>query len=1175
MHLKRVKIFGFKTFAERTEFNVEGGLIAVVGPNGCGKSNLVDAILWGLGEGNARHLRAQTGPDVIFNGSSRRKAVGFAEVSLLFDNEDGALPLESTDVAITRRISRSGDSDYAINRHSCRQRDVYELLADSGLGRAGYAIVGQKEIDMALSASPEDRRGWIDEAAGVQRYRARKVESQKRLSAASGHLERVHDILRELESQREPLREEAEVAARYKSALHSLRAVESGLLVHELAKAVSEIEDLERRIAESQAIASSESQRAGAIEAEGRQITVRIGDVDRMLEELRERQQALMTAVERAEAEIRISEERLRSLDEAEKGLGEEAAAVSERIRDAEAEVASLQEEETKERADLEKLEVELSGAGSETEVLQKRLKAIEERLESARLQHGRRLKQQAERAHRSDRSDQARRELAGIEATLPDLHEALNAATEARDEALAAVARIDVRIEELESERTAIRLEDDREAQEARKWLTERSSLEGRHRGIEATIEAHEGLAQGTRAVLEAADRGHLQGRYVPVAEAVEVDREHALAIETALGASANDLIVDDESEAKAAIAWLKSNRAGRATFQPIPLMRPLQPSPDLRRLLGERGVVGRASELVECDAKHRPVFDSLLGRVLLVDDLDTALRLAKTQGWNRMVTLEGEVLHGSGAVTGGQAGRQTYGMVQRKAELAEIQSQIQALVRRIAAHEKQSEARARKREELESATGAERERLRTASQEASEARDFLRTLTEEQSSTERGRDRLVQELERLGQHDDEEVPEVDLKAIELERDEALHSFAARSADVEASAARLKEAEIRAEQAKFRVVQGRRRLEIAQEAERHRERRAAGLEPERDRLKAEIVARTSTRDRQRTELQEVESKLARTQERKRELSTRSSQLAEDVRHARDNALAVGQALHQSELNRARAEARRATSAQRLFEEYGISEEQAVGDAGKVELPSDAATVVNRLRRELRAMGDVNLGAIEAFERLTSRFDELQAQRLDILEGIEQVQAAIQELDRLTRDRFLSTFAQVQVAFSELFVKLFGGGEGKILLTHPDSLLETGVELELVLPGKKRQRLELLSGGERSLCATAFLFALLQVKPSPLVVLDEVDAPLDGRNVERFANLLREFSSRIQFIVITHNDITIQAADTLIGVTMQEPGVSVLVPVQLPARDEAPALGERQVAEASSTLASG
>ena len=341
MRLKRVKIFGFKTFADRAEFNLDGGVIAVVGPNGCGKSNLVDAILWGLGEGNSRHLRAQSSQDVIFSGTPKRKAVGFAEVTLLFDNEDGLLPIDTPEVSITRRLTRGGDTEYSINRRSCRLRDIYDLLADSGLGRAGYAIVGQKEIDAALSASAEDRRGWVDEAAGVQRYRVRKLESQRRLAQAQEHLSRVNDILSELEAQREPLAEEAEVAIRYKNILGSLREVEIGLLIEEVAKSIREVSDLEKRLEDSAKLMRAELERADTLEAESKRTGVKISELEQEMDDIRAHQQATLTSLERAASNLKLLEQRLQNLDEQEKSLAVDSEEGAERIREAEAEVAA------------------------------------------------------------------------------------------------------------------------------------------------------------------------------------------------------------------------------------------------------------------------------------------------------------------------------------------------------------------------------------------------------------------------------------------------------------------------------------------------------------------------------------------------------------------------------------------------------------------------------------------------------------------------------------------------------------------------------------------------------------------------------------------------------------------------------------------------------------------
>jgi chromosome segregation protein len=1157
MRLKRVRIFGFKTFADRTEVNLDGGVIAVVGPNGCGKSNLVDAILWGLGEGNSRHLRANSSQDVIFSGSAKRKPVGFAEVSLLFDNEDGALPIETPEVTITRRLNRAGDSEYSINRRTCRLRDIYDLLADSGLGRAGYAIVGQKEIDAALSASAEDRRAWVDEAAGVQRYRARKVESLRRLAAAQEHLSRVADILRELTAQREPLREEAEVAIRYKSVQESLREVELGLLIQEASAAVRELKELQARIDEAARLVREELARAESLDEQVRGMGLLISEIESEMDSIRGLQQGSLTALERAEANLALVKQRLESLDEQEKSLSEDEESAQVRIAEAESELREATEQEAAELANLSRLREELGGAGVEANRLRDSLTAVQRELAKAREAEARRLKREAEQAHQAERRTAVRRELDGIEATLPELEQGIAEAQTALDAQTAVVSEAQAQIKELEGQVLEVRRDEERDAQSVRQALSQKASLEGRRRGIEATIDAHEGLTQGTKAVLEAADRGLLDAEYTPVAEAVEADRELALAIETALGGSANDLIVDHDSDAKAAINWLKQNRAGRATFQPIPLMRPVEPSFELRRLLGERGVVGRASELVSCKARFRPVIDSLLGRVVVVQELDVALRLAKTSGWSRMVTLEGEIVHSSGAVTGGQQARQGYGMVQRKADLAELETELAGLDRTVREFDKRSAGRTAKRSQLDAALAEARERLAVENRESAENGKFLRTLLDERQSTIRGRDRLLRELELLDRDGEADASEaVDIGEVESRRDDLMKQLAARSADAEQAEARLREAETRVQQAQVRLYASRKRLQLAQEAEETRHSKLRNLGPLREKYAAEIVSLGEDQSAARRSREEADQALAKAHEERRRLLEQSYALTEQAKGARENAGSMGGAAHQAELSRARAESRRAAAFERLFEEYGLGEEDALRQEGQHEVPADAQSLVNRLRRELRAMGDVNLGAIDAFERLNQRVEELGAQQQDVLDGIAQVEASISELDKLTRDRFLSTFTALETSFSESFQKLFGGGEGKIALTDPTRVLESGIDLQITLPGKKRQPLQLLSGGERSLCCAAFLFSLLRVKPSPLVVLDEVDAPLDGRNVERFAAALHELTDQTQFIVITHNPTTIETAPVWLGVTMQEPGVSSLVPARLPSTKE-------------------
>lgn len=1163
MRLKRVRIFGFKTFADRTEFDLDGGFVAIIGPNGCGKSNLVDAILWGLGEGNARQLRAQSSQDVIFSGSANRKGVGFAEVTLLFDNEDGALPIDSPEVSITRRLTRAGESEYAINRQPCRLRDVHELLADSGLGRAGYSIVGQKEIDQALAASAEDRRAWVDEAAGVQRYRARKTEAQKRLSSARTHLERVGDILAELENQREPLREEAEIAARYKTALESLRSVESSLLIKEAVAAAREVEHLFDLVGKNAKLAKDELALADHLEGQAKERLSEAEALQLSIDRARADFQEAVASGERAEADIRLAEERLRGLDELESSLGRPDEEAKLKLAQAEEDLAHARQEAENETAALEATRLELAGSGEEARALSGRLRELESRLQAARLAEADRIRQKAELGHRKERAKEIQRELLGIEQDAETLEQGLlDAQTQAS--ALEADLRAEKdRIKLLEADLAEARKGEEIDAQGIRRMLAERSNLEGRRAGVEATIHAHEGLSQGARAVLEACDRKILDGAYTLVAEAIETPTDLALAIETSLGGAANDLIVDHESDAKRAIEWLKEHRLGRATFQPIPLMRPSEPSVELRRLLGERGIVGRASDLVSCAPRFRPVIDSLLGRVVIVESLDAALRLAKTSGWNRMVSLDGEVIHNSGAVTGGRQAKQGYGIVQRKADLAALDEQVANLTRSIEEAEGRARLRAKSKVGAESAIRERQEKIATLREEFDEASAFLRSLQQEQSQAEKSRARLTQELEKLSAPIEEAIGEP-VAPLEEERDSLLKAIAGHTSDAEQAESRLRELDERVAKAKARAEAAQRRLEATIEDEQKRARRLEHVGPERERLHTEIQRQIERRDQSIQTKDVLSAKIdSLSAARAERLADRESAQSK-AQAARTNAAAIQESITQSEIRRARADSKRAAAAQRLFEEYGVSEEEAAEREPDVFVPTDAGEVVSKLRRELRAMGEVNLGAIEAFDRLTKRYDEMEDQRKDILEGIDQVEATIKELDKLTRERFLDAFGRLQVAFADMIVKLLGGGEGEISLTDPTSILDTGIEIEATLPGKKRQRLELLSGGERALCATAFLFALLKVKPSPLVILDEVDAPLDGRNVERFAAMLTDFSHEAQFVVITHNPTTIEAAPVWFGVTMQEPGVSTLAPVRLP---PGKALGGRLAAE--------
>lgn len=1150
MKLRRVRIFGFKTFAERTDLELDGDLIAIVGPNGCGKSNIVDAILWALGEPHAKALRAQTNTDVICNGSEKRKPMGYAEVTLTFDNEDGALPIPLAEVTVSRRLTRAGDSTYSINRRTCRQKDVHDLFADSGLGRTGYAIVGQRDIDQALSASSTDRRAWLDEAAGVQRFRAKRQESMRRLDEAEEHLERVEGILNDIDAQRLPLEADALVARRYLELKDVLTTLETGLLAQDIRRAQALIEESEAKIAEAMDKARLDSERAHRHEAETKRLGDDIAEFERKMDALRELRQAKLTESERESAEEKLARQKHAALDELEQNLDREREIAANMEAEAAADVEVARAEHGAAKEALQSLLAEGSTKKDDARAAEQALKEVESELARAREAQTKAQRSAAERAQDAERRAWLRKEQEGISGALPDLEKAI---ADANSQAAEARARLDASRERLkettEQQKSGMSRSAEREAT-LRDLLARQAALGGKRRGLEATIESHDGLNQGSAAVLGLVRSRDLPDVYRPVASALVAETDVALAIETALGGAAHDLIVPHEEDAKAAIRLLKDRRLGRATFQPISLVSRQYRGETPIGCLGRRGIVGRASDLVECEPSDRPVIDSLLGRVVVAETLDDALAHSDSQGWNRMVTLDGEVLHRGGAVTGGRAARSGTGMVQRRAELQEVERELDDLAEGISKHQAALEKDREAAKAAEGLLAGIRTEIEGLEAEFREAEKWRHQIELEIQATNREQDRLLREITAIEERLAQPITLApDVEPLEAKRTEAMAKVAALTADAGAMLMRRREAEESVQRCASRLSDAERRHRSLADQQAHRAKRLGGLDHEREHL-----LKTAENHRMRAEAasQEAErmgQEVQETAKTRQQLLEQSFQLAEAAKLAREAASATAEQVRQSEIERAKAESRRANAVQRLLEEYGAAPED-IPDGEP--LPAEAPLQVTRLRKEMRDLGTVNLGAIEAYERLSSRHAEMSLQHEDLVRSKDEVLAAVRELDRLTRDRFTSTLAKVNEQFQIFFGRLFGGGEAAIELEDPESVLTSGVRIDVMVPGKKRQRLELLSGGERSLCACAFLFALLSVRPAPLVVLDEVDAPLDGRNVERFVETLSSFKEQTQFVLITHNPVTIAAAPIWFGVTMQEPGVTRVLPYKAP-----------------------
>ncbi|MGC8785602.1 MAG: chromosome segregation protein SMC [Armatimonadota bacterium] len=1167
MILKSLSILGFKSFADRVRLDFGEGITAIVGPNGSGKSNIADAIQWVLGEQNVRTLRAENSAEVIFAGSARRKPLGMAEVSLTVDNSAGLLPIDFAEVTITRRLYRSGESEYLLNKTPCRLRDIVELFMDTGLGRATYAILTQNEVDIVLSAKPEDRRALFEEAAGIQKYRHRKREALRKLENTEANLTRVYDILMELEAQREPLRQQAEVAIRYHQLVSRLREIEVAALwaqVQESERAREQTQQeqqrLHRRLLEVNAqLAECESlsQKLGA----------QIADAEADLDTLRALQQASLTAYERAESRRALIEQRLQNSRDNLNRLQEELAENDSRL-------AEIQQQAQQWQGRRLELQQRIEEVEQQREVARERLRLIEHALQQAQ-QHYMERTQEVVRARayldglrlrRAETEQGLQALLNRVEETERSLHEVeerLKAAQAQRDKAVGAAELAAREVQRCETELQKAQAEVQRRRQELEARARENARLSARLQALLESEAAQEGIFGGVRAVLDAAAQGRLTGTYLMVADALQPQEPYVTAIEVALGASAQDIITANEEEARLAIEWLKQHARGRATFLPLNLLRPSEPPPSLQQCIREGLAIGFASELVQYAPELEVVAQYLLGRVLVAPDFDSAVQIVRRyNGWSKVVTLEGELFLPGGAITGGKMPGRATGIVSRKAERSRAERDLRA------GEEEEASLSLRLQEATQAAETAQhrwreaRKEQEQAQQRAAQADSALQTVAQEQTI-------LLQQLQALRQEQTEQAKrlyELDNEILELEgrlppeteqtispeevsryrqqRDEA----ATQLQEAEVTLGRLAEQLRALEHEREALTQIQRDLHLQAQ---NRKARIAELE-------AQIAQDGQALEQTLQELQritrqreQIEKDFAVQRNVRQNLLQQNLENSERLKALSQQQTALAQQAHELELTLARIEMQRTQAVTRLWEEYEV-------DVSRHTTPDlsqftpETASEINRLRREIRQMGNVNTGAAEEYQRLTERYEFLEKQRTDLEAAREDLLQAIQEIDASTRDLFLETFHAVQKAFQDVFTRLFDGGKAELELTQPHNLLETGVEIIVQPPGKRRQNLLLLSGGERALVAIALMFAFLQVKPSPFCVLDEVDAALDGANVEKFAELLRDYSRHSQVIIITHNPVTMECADVWYGVTMQEQGVSRVISYRAP-----------------------
>ena len=1161
MRMKRIEISGFKSFADRTEFELGEGLTAVVGPNGSGKSNLAEAVKWVLGEQSARLLRGTRMDDVIFCGTAKRKGVGLAEVTLVFDNSDGRLPLDLCEVAITRRVYRAGDAEYFINRKACRLRDIAELFLDTGIGKESYSFVGQGRIEEILSSDSRSRRVIFEEATGISRYKLRKKEAEMRLGDTAGNMRRIQDIDWELKTQLEPLVGEAERAKHYLHMTEMRDSLEKELLLYEVALAERQHQTLH-----TQALRVSDD----CVHCESRL----------QLQEAQQASSSLTASVDLAAfrgAERDLLQHTLLCEQRSERlkdTAGEHERAVS-RWQQATVALDRLLLEE-------DRLEQELSHASSELSGFKRNLSekaaALGDCPESG-AEHTSRLDSEhaADLAALEERIHVVRGALAEREKETQVLNETFFRKAEQHRSLMGRIEGLSVEQEERELERedlarglaettaqladVAARLRQLEGEALLREQRRQRTEAEGhgaltRLRTLEASERQMEGLSRGARFVLGLNMRGVLG----VVGNLLTTEERYEVAVEVALGAQVGDIVTDTEFTAKKAIAALKEKAQGRATFYPLDTLKPR----DLRefpvRAAAAKGCLGRAVDLVKFSPELAPVVRHTLGNVLVCDGLESASQVAALTGYTwRIVTLDGDLVLPGGSITGGSRPERQAWLLSRRRELedaAAILEEKRSLEESIAAEI------AKVREEAAQTATTRQKLTGEVDRMEKELRELLQViarLTEERRFLSDSTSTLVAELTRYQTEQCGVAAEIDnLKSRIAEltglREQALRTTEDIAARQAAKSARRLELAIEVARLESQVAlitpqiaERKRMLASAKERRENGEREVAeaatateNLKERMGTLEAEITLLRGKVETFAAHVERGRAKQAQHAERQATLHATNQALQSELNSAR-------QKLHNIELRRERVAAEEDFLKTKLRQKYPHSE----GQTSALSSRSEAETSIAELDNKLAQLGPVRIAAIAESERLSERISFLAREQDDLRQAEEHLRGVMAELDQVMGERFVTGFSSIQKAFSEVAARLFGGATARIYLSDPEYPLESGIEVDVQPLGKRLQSITLLSGGERALVALSLLCAVLKVKPTPFCVLDEIDAPLDEANVERLIAVLRELCINTQFLIITHTRGTMMAADMLYGVTMREEGVSKVLAVKV------------------------
>ena len=1179
MYLKALEIQGFKSFPDKTVLSFGEDITAIVGPNGSGKSNISDAIRWVMGEQSTKALRGGKMEDVIFGGTALRKQQGFAEVSLVLDNTDHLFPLEESEVMVTRRYYRSGESEYYINRRSVRLKDVNELFMDTGLGREGYSIIGQGRIDEILSVKSGDRREVFEEAAGISRFRHRKEEAERKLERTQENLVRITDKIDELELQVEPLRNQSEKAKKFLILRDELRGLEISLWLDQLEKiragAIKTLSDFENAVRQKE-----EAQ--GAVEklyAAAEDFSAKMRDKDVEAEGVRfqmMQKQADANGLENAIAVLKANiQNNLENRDRIQRELDQQegrADSVAAQIEDRRQRLAELEEQRVKLQAELEARQQEAREAANSAGSLAAELELLrqKESMEHASAADAKALLSALAAAEQEllDRDEALRQELSAGE-------DRLNEAKAARKEAADALDKAQEDRESLQNIingynlRVESRQKKAKEAEERHvKLQMEENAIRSRIHMLSEMEKMYEGYSKAVKLVMGEAKKGQLRGVHGPVAGLIHVPDACAVAIETALGGAMQHIVVEREEDGKAAIQYLKRRDGGRSTFLPLTSMRPS----DFRDqgVRKEPGFVGLGNELIQFDPRYEKVFSNLLGRTVVAEDMDKAIAMARKYSYRfKIVTLDGQVLNPGGSMTGGSVSRSA-GILSRANELERLNQQAGGVTEQLT-------AAARAMEEARREAAAAAYELETAQGQQRRHEDDILQLKERLSHL----DSQLADLERQRTSQQEELRQVQARSAQTETD--IQAARQRIEELEGSAAALRaEAEGKAQgqsamqeqaaaigEAIAELNVGLAALEAEEQASKksldelealkadltgdraERQKMLDSFQEKNDGLQAEIGEKERALQVLRRENEDQQAAITRINEEKLALEAQRNQADKEARDKNSELLNLQREVSVLEQKKAAAAMEEKNLLDKLWETYELSHEAAKAQRVELESVPKAQRRVGELKKAISGLGNINLDAIDEFQRVNERYTYLTDQRDDVLTSKKELEGIIADITAEMKNIFSTQFAILNDAFQQTFVELFGGGRAALELEDPDDILGCGIEIRVQPPGKALKVLSLLSGGEKAFVAIALYFAILKVRPTPFCVMDEIEAALDDANVVRFANYMRQMADKTQFIVITHRRGTMEEADVLYGVTMQEQGISRLLTINL------------------------